>query len=152
MLAACDPHDQPVPVADTRMERMLWDFERNVLTFLTPKGGKKRNFSIPMPAALRPLLLDIRKNKLQPQLQFSFQPSRKWQHFFHTLGLDHLCFHCLRVTFITRLARNGIPLPHAMRLVNHASTTIHRIYQRLGIDDVREVPELFSNLQCPHPK
>lgn len=139
-------------LGDTRMEKMLWDFGRNVLTFLAPKGGKKRNFSIPMPAALRPLLLEIYKNKLQPQLKFPFQPSRKWQHFLQTLGLDHLCFHCLRVTFITRLARHGVPLAHAMRLVNHASTTIHRIYQRLGVDDVREVPELFSGTAPSRPK
>lgn len=134
-------------LGDTRMERMHWDFDRDVLTFLEPKGGKKRNFAIPMPPALRPLLLEIHRKKLRPQLRFPFQPSRKWQHFFHTLGLDHLCFHCLRVTFITRLARNGVPLSHAMRLVNHASTTIHRIYQRLGVDDVREVPDLFNGIR-----
>jgi hypothetical protein len=32
-----------------------------------------------------------------------------------------------------------------MRLVNHASTTIHRIYQRLGVDDVRDMPVLFPD-------
>lgn len=133
-------------LGDTRMEKMLWDFERDTITFLAPKGGKKRNFSVPMPAALRPLLLEVKKKHLQPQLKFPFQPSRKWQHFFHTLGLDHLCFHCLRVTFITRLARHGVSLARAMRLVNHASTTVHRIYQRLNVEDVREVQGLFDGV------
>lgn len=139
-------------LGDTRMEKMLWDFERNTITFLDPKGGKKRNFSVPMPAALRPLLLNIQEKKLQPQLKFQFQPSRKWQHFFHTLRLDHLCFHCLRVTFITRLARRAVPLSHAMRLVNHASTTVHRIYQRLSVDDVREVQGLFDGATQKQPR
>jgi integrase len=135
-------------LGDTRMEKMNWDFERDVLTFLGPKGGKKRNFSIPMPAAIRPLLLEIHEKNLRPKLKFEFQPSRKWQHFFHTLGLEHLCFHCLRVTFVTRLARNRVPIAHAMRLVNHASTTIHRIYQRLGVDDIREIPSMFQSVDA----
>jgi integrase len=139
-------------LGDTRMEKMLWDFERDTITFLEPKGGKKRDFSVPMPAPLRPLLLEVKKKKLQPQLKFPFQPSRKWQHFFQTLGLDHLCFHCLRVTFITRLARHGVPIARAMRLVNHASTTIHRIYQRLNVDDVREIPDLFDGTAPTQPK
>lgn len=134
-------------LGETRVERMLWNFENNSMTFLVPKGGKKRNFSIPIPAAIHPLLLDIDKKNLEPKLNFPFQPSRKWQHFFHMLGLEHLCFHCLRVTFITRLARNRVPLTHAMRLVNHASTTIHRIYQRLGVDDIREIPSMFQSLK-----
>lgn len=51
-------------------------------------------------------------------------------------------------TFITRLARNRVPLSHAMRLVNHASTTIHRVYQRLGVEDVREIPSMFTGLNA----
>ncbi len=135
-------------LSDTQVDRLMWDFERGTLTFLEPKGGRKRNFSIPLPSAIQPLLIEIDRENLKPKLKFPFQPSRKWQHFYHTLGLDHLCFHCLRVTFITRLARNRVPLSHAMRLVNHASTTIHRVYQRLGVEDVREIPSMFAGLNA----
>lgn len=127
---------------DTRPNRFCCDFENDVLTFLEPKGGRKRNFSIPIPPPIRPLLLELSKNGAR-NIVWPFQPSRAWQHFFQSLDLDHLCFHCLRVTFVTRLARKRVPLTEAMRLVNHASTTIHRIYQRLGVEDVRHVPALF---------
>lgn len=33
------------------------DFKRNTITFATPKGGRSRAFSIPLPKALKPLLL-----------------------------------------------------------------------------------------------
>lgn len=51
---------------------------------------------------------------------------------------EHLCFHCLRVTYVNRLRRAGVPREAAMRLVNHASEMIHKIYQREKIEDVVE--------------
>ena len=48
------------------------------------------------------------------------------------------CFHCLRVTFITRGAQANISEPKMMKLVNHASAVIHRIYRRLQPPDVVE--------------
>lgn len=51
------------------------------------------------------------------------------------LKLGHLCFHCTRVTFITRGARAGVPESAMMKMVNHASKEIHRIYQRLADAD-----------------
>lgn len=121
---------------DTQLPVSQIDFVGDRITFEKPKGGKKRAFSVPMPKALRPLLQSLRDGR-KVTLEFPFQPSRQWQHFFQRVGLTHLTFHCTRVTFITRLARQGVPLSAAMRLVNHASTTIHRIYQRLNIEDVR---------------
>jgi len=112
------------------------DFERNTITFAKPKGGRKRAFTAPLPDQIRPLLWDLRNEVVTCVLPF--QPSRKWQAFFRDLGMSHLCFHCLRVTYITSLARRGVPLSVAMRLVNHASTLIHRVYQRLSVEDVRQ--------------
>lgn len=40
------------------------------------------------------------------------------------------------MTVITRLARSGVPEAKAMKFVGHASTEIHRIYQRLSVDDL----------------
>lgn len=133
---------------ETRIAIRDLDFVNRAIAFVDPKGGKKKAFSVPMPAQLYPLFYEMRKNKQAFTLDFPFQPSRWWQHFFINLGLNHLCFHCTRVTFITRLARQGVPLSSAMRLVNHASETIHRVYQRLSIADVR-IPDLYGNVGSP---
>ncbi|MGA2445440.1 MAG: tyrosine-type recombinase/integrase [Opitutaceae bacterium] len=48
----------------------------------------------------------------------------------------HLTFHSTRVTVITRMARDGVPIQQAMAYVGHADQTVHRIYQRLQADDL----------------
>lgn len=132
---------------ESRLEVRLLDFNRDTITYGKPKGGRKRAFSIPMPPALKPLLKEWAREGNAFIFDFPFQPSRAVGQFLHRLGLDHLCFHCLRVTYITRLARANVPLSVAMRLVNHASTLIHRIYQRLSVEDVRGVvPSIFSGI------
>jgi integrase len=89
-----------------------------------------------MPSALKPLLERLRAAKRRYTLEFPFQPSRRWQQFFIKVRLPHLCFHCLRVTYVNRLRRAGVPREGAMRLVNHASELVHRIYQRETVEDV----------------
>ena len=113
------------------------DFAREIVHFRNPKGGKSKAFSVPLPAALKALLLPLRTEHGQT-LAMPFQPSRAWGQFFARIGLPHLCFHCLRVSFVTGLARSGVPQAVAMRLVNHGSSLVHRIYQRLNVDDLRE--------------
>ena len=61
--------------------------------------------------------------------------AKEWHTLFREIGLPHLCFHCTRVTVITRMAREGVPIAQAMRFVGHASEAIHRIYQRLAAPD-----------------
>jgi integrase-like protein len=121
---------------ETRLPVDCLDFTENKITFPSPKGGEERAFSIPMPSALRPLLLRIRKSKRSFTLDFPFQPSRRWQQFFVKINKPHLCFHCLRVTYVNRLRRAGVPREVAMRLVNHSSELVHQIYQREKVDDV----------------
>jgi site-specific recombinase XerD len=53
-----------------------------------------------------------------------------WSAFFKHLGLSHLCFHCTRVTVVSRLHRAGVPEGIAMQMVNHSSSIVHRIYKR----------------------
>lgn len=50
--------------------------------------------------------------------------------------MPHLCFRCLRVTYVNRLRRAGVPCEDAMRLVNHVSDLVHQIYQREKVEDV----------------
>ena len=49
--------------------------------------------------------------------------------------MPHLCFHCLRVTYVNRLRRASAPR-EATRLFNHASDLVHQIYQREKVEDV----------------
>lgn len=123
---------------ETRLPVECLNFVENKITFPSPKGGEDRAFSIPMPTALRPLLERIRKSKQKFTLEFPFQPSRRWQQFFIKIGKPHLCFHCLRVTYVNRLRRAGVPREAAMRLVNHSSELVHQIYQREKVDDVAQ--------------
>lgn len=133
-------------LADTSIPMQHLDFAEKQILFGSPKGGRKRAFSVPMPKTLQPLLKSLRDGR-KKTLTFPFQPSRQWQHFFRRVNLRHLTFHCTRVTFVTRLARRGVPLSAAMRLVNHASKLIHEIYQRLNVEDVRQ----YSDTAFPTP-
>lgn len=128
-------------------ETNLWmptvDLERKTIVIERPKGGVERAYSIPFGDALAPLLTRLKSERPEARA-FDWPdnlPSKEWYLFFQRMtkehGLPHYCFHCLRVSFITRGARNGVPENVMMKLVNHASTTVHRIYQRLRIDDVR---------------
>lgn len=123
---------------ETRLPITCVDFRENKITFPSPKGGEDRAFSIPMPSALRPLFMRLKTEGKQHTLNFPFQPSRRWQQFFIKVKKTHLCFHCLRVTYVNRLRRAGVPREVAMRLVNHASELVHRIYQREKVEDVAQ--------------
>lgn len=123
---------------ETRISISCLDFKENKITFAAPKGGEDRAFSIPMPSALRPLLKGIAKSGRAFTVELPFQPSRRWQQFFIKMEMRHLCFHCLRVTYVNRLRRAGVPREAAMRLVNHSSELVHQIYQREKIEDVAQ--------------
>jgi integrase len=123
---------------ETRLPLNCIDFKENKITFPSPKGGEDRAFSVPMPSALRPLFERIRKQKREFTVEFPFQPSRRWQQFFIKIEMPHLCFHCLRVTYVNRLRRAGVPREAAMRLVNHSSELIHKVYQRERVEDVAQ--------------
>ena len=114
------------------------DFREEKITFPAPKGGEDRAFSIPMPSALRSLFKRLQRAKRKFTVEFPFQPSRRWQQFFIKIKKPHLCFHCLRVTYVNRLRRAGVPREVAMRLVNHSSELIHKIYQREKVEDVAQ--------------
>lgn len=123
---------------ETRIPLSCVEFRETKITFPNPKGGEERAFSIPMPTVLMPLLEKLKAEKRSYTLEFPFQPSRRWQQFFIKIKRTHLCFHCLRVTYVNRLRRAGVPREVAMRLVNHASQLVHQIYQREKVDDVMQ--------------
>lgn len=67
-------------------------------------------------------------------------PAKEWFNFLTRSGIKKeypgACFHSLRVTAATTLARKNIPEKKAMDYIGHASTTIHRSYVRLKPEDL----------------
>jgi integrase len=136
---------------DTALPLENIDFERNTITFGKPKGGEERAFTRPLPPALVPILKPLRKRRVTHEVPA--HASRSFSRFFKRAGADGVTFHCLRVSYVTRLHRAGVPLSAAMRLVNHSSDVVHEVYNRLGVDDVmpyRDV-ELFASTSVRSP-
>jgi hypothetical protein len=130
--------------AETRIARHQVDWPRNVIDIDEPKGGRKRAFSIPIYDTVRPLLENWWKTgELHlwqlPEGENPTLTGLRWSKFFREIKLPHLCFHCTRVTFISRGARAGISEGMMMKLVNHASAEVHRIYQRLPPGDAAKL-------------
>jgi integrase len=94
---------------------------------------EKRNlvFTAPLHPKLRPMMEKIKADKRRVACEHPKMAAKEWHNFFREVNLPHLCFHCTRVTVVTRMARAGVPIQQAMAFVGHASTTIHKIYQRL---------------------
>jgi integrase len=127
------------------------DLLKKLVTFRDPKGGQggNKDYSIPLRLELVPLFARL-KHERQGRGQRAYDalppegasewwtPARAFHRFFKkTVGIEHLTFHCLRVSFITRCARAGISMPKMMKLVNHATELIHKIYQRLNVEDLK---------------
>jgi len=112
------------------------NFDKETITFPSPKGGPEKAFTIPMPTTIRSLLESLKGRRTTCDIprMASKQFGRDFLH--RELGMHHLCFHCLRVTRITRMMQEGVPISKAMRLVNHSNELIHRLYQRHSIDDL----------------
>lgn len=109
------------------------DLARNAITF---KGKGNKVFTTQIHPALRPLAEAKKEIGSRHLVDLPPMPSKAWWKFFREVGLPHLCFHCTKVTVITRLCRAGVPQGVAMSYVNHSKAEVHRIYQRLKLADV----------------
>jgi integrase len=126
--------------------------EKSTIGFRDPKGGVEGNkdFRVPLRAELIPLFQRLKKERPTPGARAYdalppegaskwWTPARPWHRLFRcSPELKGCTFHCTRVRFITAGAQANIPIAKMMRLVNHASELIHRIYQRLQVQDVGE--------------
>lgn len=117
------------------------DFENRIISF-QQKGGRLHTTALP--PHLIPLLKELKARGYKRTCELPYMPSKEWWRFFKHVGLPHLSFHCTRVTVITRLARAGIPERHTMRFIGHASSTIHRVYTRLKVDDLQMCVEALK--------
>lgn len=109
------------------------DFQRGTVTLHT-KGGKR--FATLLHPKLRPILEAVRASGRVVTCVVPMLASKHWRDFFDSVGMNHLSFHCTRVTVVTRLARAGVPISQAMSFVGHSSRLVHRIYTRLQPGDL----------------
>ena len=132
---------------ETVIELRNIDEQAGTIHFIQ-KGGRPHTTALP--PKLLPLIQRLRAEGRRTTLDMPERPSKEWRSFFRSIGLPHLSFHCTRVSVVTRLARAGVPERHAMRYVGHSATTVHRIYSRLSVGDMKVcVQALESNPTVP---
>lgn len=126
MHQGCRLHETEIPFSRI-------NFEQGTVT-IHGKGG--RRFATLLHSALRPMLLERQAAGHPSSCIVPRFASLDWRRFFDSIGMPHLCFHCTRVTVVTRLARRGVPMSQAMSFVGHSSSLVHRIYTRLKPADL----------------
>lgn len=111
---------------------------------LTQKGN--RVFTTRLHDGLRPLIAALRAAGATHTCTHPKMAGKEWHWFFKGRAernwpgvAPRICFHCTRVTVITRMARAGVPIQQAMAYVGHADQEIHRLYQRLQSPDLTRV-------------
>lgn len=112
------------------------DWRQEMITF-HEKGG--RTLTVPMHEEVHDLLAARKAAGAIWSCQLNRNASKRWKQIFNKIGLPELCFHCTRVTAITRLHRRGVPEAKIMAFVGHKSVQVHRVYCRIS-------PQL--DLQC----
>jgi len=123
--------DQGCRFSETCLPIKDVDLRRGVIGLRT-KGEKDSIAEFPLSPNLRPLFRRLVRSKRKVTFEMPAMPGKAWWRFFKRIGLSHLCFHCTRVTFITRCYETGIPRDSVMRLAGHSSTAAHEIYPRLS--------------------
>ena len=124
------------------------DFERRIIDYPSDavKGGK--GYSQPITPDFFPILQELvahRQSIGQSMLcEIPVLPSVEWRRFLDELGLKHLVHHGLRATWITRAALAGVPESLAKRFVNHASSQVHAIYQKITATDLMPMLDAFA--------
>lgn len=110
------------------------DLDRGEITF-NAKGGKR--FTTALNPTLAPLIHELRARGQIHTYQRPRADSAIWTRCFRNKwNLPHLCFHCTRVTVISRMERAGAPESVVMKMVGHASTTVHRVYRRVPSEEL----------------
>lgn len=118
------------------------------ITFLA-KG--RTHYKAPLNPTLLPLIEEMRKKRRRYTYVRPPVPSLVWWQFFEELRRKHphlkrASFHSTRVTVPSILARSGVPEAVAMKLLNHKSTTVHRIYRRIAPSELGAVWDALKPL------
>lgn len=112
--------------------------------------GRKR-YVAPLSPALVPLFRKLKAQGRRFTYDLPRMPTLVWFKFMDRLRqrfpvMRPISFHSSRVTVISRLGRADVPESVAMTLVNHASTTVHRIYRRVKKSELKSVWSALSSL------
>jgi integrase len=129
----CRLGEVQVPLSDISVETMTIPFR--------VKGGKIH--PAPLHRDLIPLIHRRREEGASILVELPKSPSKEWINFFQSLGYNDLCFHCLRVTVITRFALANVTAEKAMQYVGHCSELCHAIYRKLRPRDVASLGNLL---------
>jgi integrase len=120
-------------LAETCLPMNHIDCEAMQITFLA-KGS--RVYRTELNPNLLPILQPLLDSGASHTYTSPTNKSLRWWEFFNRLRkrhpgkFDNISFHSTRVTCISRLERAGAPEKVVMDLVNHSSTTVHRVYRR----------------------
>jgi len=138
----------------TRLRATSIDLRRDVnwdqwtVTF-HEKGQKV--FTVPLQDRLRPLFERLRAEGRERTCEIPKDASKHWRRFFDRIGRPQYCFHCCRVTVISRLARAGVNQSQAMKFVGHSSADVHTLYQRLQTEDLAGCTAAVKTLPVATP-
>jgi integrase len=119
--------------SETCLDMRAIDIRRMTIGFRT-KGHKDTLAEFPLSPNLIPLIHELKAQGRVTTFDMPAMPGKAWWKFFRKIKLGHICFHCTRVTFITRCYEQGIAQADVMRLVGHSSHQVHLIYPRLEAD------------------
>ncbi len=124
---------------ETRFPLSSIDWSNQCLTNLRTKGGKQ--FSPALNPGLMPFLERLKAEGRTHTYEPVASPTMLWWRLFrklraHDPSFKDVSFHSLRVRFISLLHRGGIPETVAMKMVNHSSTSQHRIYRRVDSTEI----------------
>lgn len=133
-------------LAETHLALADVDEARGLIRFLA-KG--RRAYEAPLNPSLLPLFKRLRKERRTLTYQRPPMPSLVWFKFFHRLRQRHhdlarVSFHSTRVSLTSRMERAGIAEAVVMKIVNHASTTVHRVYRRVKASEAAPAWQALS--------
>ncbi len=135
--------------AETQIRREAVRWGRGEIDII-PKGGRKKQFTVQIYPSIEAMIEEFIESR-RPRLWEAPKTTLvgiAWNRFFKRIGLVNVDFHSTRRTFISRGALAGIPESVMMKLVNHGSQQIHRIYQRFVATDLRDYG---SRISLPSP-
>jgi integrase len=129
------------------------DFRRRIIDYPSDKVKGGKGYSQPIDPAFYPMLQELvahRQSIGKSMLcEIPILPSVEWRRFLDELGLKHLVHHGLRATWITRAALAGVPESLAKRFVNHASSQVHAIYQKITATDLMPMLDALALYRKP---
>jgi integrase len=132
-----------VRLSETQIEWRDVDFESSTIFIRRPKrsNGRDKCYTTILPTSLRPLFERLKSNGGNYVLVLPENASQLFTNFMKgEAKLPNHSFHCSRVTFNARLERHkDITGRVAMQALNHTSPSVHAVYSRPSVEDLRQI-------------